>query len=351
MSKKNNNNIVKAVNSKNQNIIDEFQKLKNLYKIENTIISDAKVININNFKIKSFDKNVRIISNYKTEIKLDNLDKLLEMKGVGKGTIERIEEILNNGYLQEVKDLDKKYKKFAKQNQLVNELTSVIGIGNVVAKELISKFKIKSLAELKKKVDDNKIEVNDKIKLGLKFANKFKNDIPRKEINETFDFILSNIKDSNIFFIICGSYRRGLPTSNDIDILLCDTNVLYKEDLEKSTTLRNFIDLFKKKNFIMNDLTSANSLSKYMGLSKYKDNPCRRIDIRMIPYESIFTAITYFTGSYQLNVIMRSKAKELGYKLNEYGLYKNDIKVNIDSEEELFQKLHMKYLEPEQRSI
>ena len=47
-----------------------------------------------------------------------------------------------------------------------------------------------------------------------------------------------------------------------------------------------------------------------MGFCKYKNNLIRRIDIRLIPFESIYAAILYFTGSYELNKIMRINAKK-----------------------------------------
>ena len=40
-----------------------------------------------------------------------------------------------------------------------------------------------------------------------------------------------------------------------------------------------------------------------MGFAKW-ENVIRRIDIRLIPYESIYTALVYFTGSYELNRII-----------------------------------------------
>ena len=50
---------------------------------------------------------------------------------------------------------------------------------------------------------------------------------------------------------------------------------------------------------------------------------------------------------------MRSKAQSLGYILNEYGLYKldNDKKkrIKINSEKDIFNKLNMEYISPENR--
>ena len=47
---------------------------------------------------------------------------------------------------------------------------------------------------------------------------------------------------------------------------------------------------------------------------------------------------------------MRNKPKKLGYKLNEYGLFKGSKNMYVESEEEIFNFLGMQYLEPHQRN-
>ena len=49
---------------------------------------------------------------------------------------------------------------------------------------------------------------------------------------------------------------------------------------------------------------------------------------------------------------MRKIAKKLGYKLSEYGLFdKNNEMIYVDSELDIFNKLNIKYLNPNERSI
>ena len=86
-----------------------------------------------------------------------------------------------------------------------------------------------------------------------------------------------------------------------------------------------------------------------MGFSKLENNPVRRIDIRFVPFQSYYSALLYFTGSFQLNREMRQVAKKLGYKLNEYGLYKNKKLIKVNSEKDIFDKLKLKYQEPKYR--
>ncbi len=341
-----------SLNPKNQIFVNEFAKLINLIQIENSLQTDKSVIQINNFRIASFKKSMGSIAKFKVPI--TSPSQLIGIPGFGKGTIERINQILNKGYLSDVKELEKKYASLAQKTAVINQLVSVVGIGKSIATDLINKYGITSLEDLKVRVKAKTIEVNDKIKLGLKYAGKFETKIPRKTITRIYDLIydLGRAINPNLVINICGSYRRGLPQSSDIDVLVMDIDLLFKEDLEKSNSLYKFISSLKKAKLITDDITSEKVISKYMGFCRYGDKNYR-IDIRLVPLESYFTALVYFTGSYQLNTAMRSQAKKLGYKLNEYGLYKisNGEQVIITSEEQLFTTLKLDYLEPEQRNI
>ena len=313
----------------NDNIINVLKLYLEQIKAENAII----------FKINAIANLIKIIKNYSKEI--INGEELKDIKGVGKGSIEKINEIIKTGTLSYLYTNTNTNT----NNNIVNELTEVIGIGTVIAQKLIQKYKIKSLDELIKKVNSGEIKVNDKIMLGLKYVGKFKGKIPRQHIDDIQKYLTKF--NSNI--VICGSYRRGLEYSSDIDVLLYSQDLLTIDDVKKSNMLNNYVKQLTKYKLIVDNITN-NNVTKYMGFIKW-ENTIRRIDIRLIPYESIYTALVYFTGSYELNKIMRRKAIELGYKLNEYGLYKNNKIIYITSEKELFKKLDMKYLKPTERNI
>ena len=62
------------------------------------------------FKVTSFKKTINIINDLDFEIK--SSEQLKNIKGIGKGTLERINEILKNGNLQENKKVEKTEKYF-----------------------------------------------------------------------------------------------------------------------------------------------------------------------------------------------------------------------------------------------
>lgn len=346
----------------NTSIIDEFKKLVNYFKAEIDIIEDKKKKNAYNFKVKQLSRVVSILKNISYEITLSNFEELIDVPGIGKGSIKRIKELLTDGKLSELGDfVDDKLEK----TNILNELEEIVGVGRANALEFYKKG-IKSVKMLKEKIQSGEIEVNDKIKLGLKYHNVYKKNIPRKEITNVYNLlekVIDKINTKNDFsnkdkyiFEICGSYRREKDFSNDIDILISKkgtktgTDNNYLEKIVKK--LKSDLSKNNKRPLLIDDMTDGDVKTKYMGFAKYKDNPIRRIDIRFVPYDSFFFALLYFTGSKDFNLKMRNIAKDKGYKLSEYGIYdENDekIKMKIRSEKSIFKFLDMDYVEPKNR--
>lgn len=335
----------------NKIIIDEFVKLINNIKDQMDNEPDKKKSIVHSYRLRQTQNVLNILKKYPS--KITNASDLSDVKGIGKHSIERIHEILQNGSL---KELDTVQPTDIHKN--INNLEQVIGIGRKKAIDLIKNHNIHSVIELKHAIKNNKIQVNDKILLGLKYYGKIKQNIPRAEINTIDNFLHKIISSINIelFGVICGSYRRQKTTSNDIDLLIVHPNIITLKQLENNDInyLQLLVDKLKKKSFLIDDLTDKNYVNKYMGFCKFKSNPIRRIDIRYMPYKSYYPALLYFTGSGEFNKKMRQVAIQLGYKLNEYGLYKildgKYKRINVQSEKDIFDELNMEYIDPELRT-
>ena len=337
----------------NQVIIEQFEKLIKYIQYQLNQITSIKEKTSNNFRLKQLKNILAILKKYQYEIKLDNLKDFGELPGIGKGTLDRIKEILKTGKL---KELDNFSEEINENNFIIEDLKSVVGIGTETANKMI-KDGIISVQDLKTKVLNDEYEVNDKIKLGLKYYGVFEGNIPRKEIDKVYKLLESVIKKMNkkfnekYIFEICGSYRRELPISGDIDILISnlDTNTI--NHLEKIVKiLKEPIKTNNNNPLLVDDITDKKYITKYMGFSKYKNNPIRRIDIRYVSYDVYYSALLYFTGSAELNINMRRIAEKMGLKLSEYGLTKDDgTKIQIKSEYDIFKILKLEYLAPRLR--
>lgn len=124
---------------------------------------------------------------------------------------------------------------------------------------------------------------------------------------------------------IVGSYRRGKADSKDIDIIVLMPQAEFDQlRLQFTHSVRGFA------------LISGGS-EKFHGT--LCGIPC---DIDRIDDPNHYAAaLLYRTGPAALNIKMRQLAKEAGWTLNE--------KVPAKSEEEIFRRLGMDYISPEDR--
>ena len=328
----------------NKNIINQFELLIKQIKLDINNTSGLESVK-HSFRLNSIKNALKIIKEYPKKIK--SSDDLKGIKGIGKGTLRRIDEILKTKKLKEIKITDS-----VKYLESIENLIKIFGIGQKKAHELVTQYNITNITDLKKLIKNKKIKLPDNIIKGLKYVNKTKFNIPRKYIDEIYLYLIKKalIYDSNLYVIICGSYRRLKPTSNDIDILIYHNNIKTKKGAQTSNIMTNFIKLLVTDKFIVDNYTSYNVPTKFMGLCKYKRKDLYRIDIRLIPLESIHPAMLYFTGSRDFNKKLRRIAMNLNYTLNEYGLFDSKNKViNVQSEKDIFDILGVEYLQPHQR--
>ena len=345
----------------NKIFIDLFERLAN--QIEAIYLNaqaegDKKTATVTQFRLKAIKNVVSIFK--KLDFKITSSDDLKGINGIGKRTLERVDEIIRTGHLAEL-DVVPVTDKQAVINS-IQELETVIGIGKSTAKQLILKYKIKSVDELKKAVSDGTFKASNTIKLGLKYYGIVQSNIPRAEITSTSKYLqkIASKIDKNLKIMVCGSYRRKRPTSGDIDLLLYHPSIITMDQINGSNMnnspqyLGMFVGDLERNKFILDSITNVDPKIIYMGFSKLGSNPVRRIDIKYIPYESLPTAMLHFTGPYELNRHMRKEAIKRGMILNEYGLFiekpnGKKTRVRIESEKDVFEILGMNYLTPKQR--
>lgn len=73
------------------------------------------------------------------------------------------------------------------------------------------------------------------------------------------------------------------------------------------------------------------------------------LDLRVVPEESFGAAMQYFTGSKEHNVELRHRAKELGLKVNEYGVFRGDEQIAGRTEADVYKSLGLPWIPPELR--
>jgi DNA polymerase (family 10) len=130
---------------------------------------------------------------------------------------------------------------------------------------------------------------------------------------------------------IVGSYRRKKETVGDIDIVVVreSRDVIFNRTLDYEN-IKNVVSKGKK----LSTIELENGV---------------QVDLRLFDEDEFAPAMLYFTGSKGHNIGLRGIAKEKGWKINEYGLFKGDKKFEIDTEKDIYKKLGLKYIPPELR--
>ena len=287
------------------------------------------------FRARAYHNAAETIMIYQKPI--TDIKQLKGLPGIGKTIMEKFNEYLTTGKL---KTLERA------KGDPVYLFPKIYGIGPKKAKQLVAAG-IATLDELRARQDEL---LNKNQKLGLKYFEDIEKRIPRAEINE-YQNVLANVfsklKHVGSRFEIVGSFRRGAANSGDIDIIL--TN-----DQNDSSIFNKFIKALQDRGIIIEILTKGKT--KSMAIGKLPGQTPRRIDFMYASPSEYAFAILYFTGSKAFNVVMRQRALDLGYSMNEHGLYKMAGKkkgarldILFPTERSIFEFLGLEYKKPTER--
>lgn len=277
------------------------------------------------FKVIAYSK---AINGLKDLPKIESIEDIKEIKGIGEGIRKKIAEIIQTGELEANKNRE--------DESIIHTFMNIYGVGRVKALKLANENKISSIDELR----NNTHLLNTNQKVGLTHYEDFLERIPRKEMGQHSRLIKKAIKSLklNIEMDIVGSYRRGEKSSGDIDVLLKSSN---PEDC------LNVVNKLKELKYVTDTLALGDK--KFMGVCKIGDNKYRRLDILYTPEEQYGYAILYFTGSMKFNIAVRKKALERGYSLNEHGFTPSEGVPLLKTEEEILNFLGIKMIDPKKR--
>jgi len=286
------------------------------------------------FKARAYKKASETIMAYPEDI--TDVKELKNKPGIGKTIMDKLEEFQKTGTLRVLE---------RERKNPMNLFTKIYGVGPKKAKQLIEDG-ITTIDQLK----DDQGKLNDTQKIGLKYYEPLTKRIPREEITDfekVFDKVFKDVTPSGSKYEIVGSYRREAKNSGDIDVIITNNE-------NNITAFDNFLDELIKEKIVIEVLTRGKTKSLTIG--EIKDSIPRRIDFLYTPPDEYAFATLYFTGSKAFNTVMRQRALDMGYTLNEHGFSvmksgKKGEKVDIEfpSEKSIFEFLGMKYKEPKQR--
>jgi len=246
----------------------------------------------------------------------------------------KIKELIDTGKIKYEEENINQNSGFNFQKELMN----IYGIGESKIKQILEKG-IKTIDELRQ----NTHLLNEKQKIGLLYYDDLNKRIPREEYLKHKEILEYDLKKFNLNYEFVGSFRRGITSMGDIDLLIL------KDD---NFDLPAYIKQLKATGYIKEVL--ALGAVKFSGIVKLDSKAtARQVDILIAPPEEYYYSLLYFTGSAEFNVGFRNYLKnKYGVSLSEHGFKENTIKIPpMKTEEQIFDFFNLRFIEPKDRKV
>ena len=298
----------------------------------------------NPFKTRAYTNGARAI-----EALTEPLDKIVdegrlgEIKGFGKALQEKVAALVETGKL----DYYDKLKASVPEGLVA--MTAIPGLGPKKVVAIHKALGIDSLDALETACKDGQIaplpgfgkKSETKIVEGIEHR---RNYASRHHLDEAMllaEPILDDLRahPDTIRCSSAGSLRRSKETVHDVDFLVSSR--------EPERIIDWFVHQPEVTSVLAQGDTKASVIIGRKGI---------QADLRVVSDAEFPSALAYFTGSKEHNIVMRQRAIERGLRLNEYGLFKSkeetrdpELRVNCATEEEIFRELELDYIPPELR--
>lgn len=311
----------------NNDIVKNFNKVADLLEIKGA----------NPFRVRAYRNAARTIGSLAKNVAdlIAEGKALTDFSGIGKDLAEKIKEIVDTGKLSQLTALEKVLPPG------LQDLLRIPGLGPKKVKALYETLDIGDLSSLKKAAQEQKIRKLEGF--GVKTEASILEEIKRRswgkartqwvvaeEIARAYvDYLKKDdaIKDVTV----AGSYRRGKETVGDLDILVT---------VKRGTDIMAHFVGYEDVDHVISRGETRSSVVLRTGM---------QVDLRVVPQVAYGAALHYFTGSKAHNITVRKLAQKKGMKINEYGVFKNDKRIAGKTEEGVFKKLGLPYIEPELR--
>jgi len=289
------------------------------------------------FKIRAYRNAARLIEGLGESLEemVQRGEDLTKLPGIGEKIAKKIEEIVKTGKLSKLE------KVRLQVPESLRALLSIEGLGPKRVKILYDKLHITDLQTLKQAAAEHKIsrlpgfgvKTEEKILKGLRLLKQEGVRHLYAEAEPIVEEILSFLQQAPDLHSVevAGSFRRRKETVGDLDILATAK--------EPAKIIKHFTTYPKTAEIISAGETRSTIVLKN----------ALQIDLRVVEKESYGAALQYFTGSKSHSIALRQLANEKGFKLNEYGLFQNNTLIAAKTEEEIYNKLGLTYIEPELR--
>ncbi len=302
----------------------------------------------NPFKSRAFHTAARSLEALTEDLNaLVKENRLQEVKGVGSSIGAIIKDLVTTGESKEYDDLRSSLPKG------LLEMLKIEGLGPKRIKQLYDDLKIDSIESLRKAAEENRLAVlkglgekmQEKILGGIAALQERSGKLLYSSAAPLAEEMVRHLRSQRGVrdVEVAGSLRRRKEVVGDIDILAVVES--------------------KNRAAVMGAFVGHPSVSRILAQGDTKSSVLLRegiqCDLRLVEAEEFPFALQYFTGSKEHNVELRSRARKMGWSLNEYGFSSvEEGKKSKESphrppkcadEKALYRALGLAYIEPELR--
>lgn len=293
------------------------------------------------FRVRAYRngaKSIRDLTESVASILADPNRKLTDLPGIGDAISEKCKVLLETGKIPQLEELRKEVPAGLLQ------IMRVPGLGAKKAKALYESLNITNIDELRAACEQKKVrelkgfaaKTEESI---LKSLDQLASTSARMLLDEASYLVESLRKHLQVIPSIkqlefAGSYRRGKETVGDLDIVIVS---------EHPDAAMDQLNSFPRLQEVLARGDTKMSIRVHGGF---------QVDMRVVPAESFGAAMQYFTGSKEHNVEIRGRAKKLGLRINEYGVYREedlDHPIAGETEESVYAAVQLPWIAPELR--
>ena len=286
------------------------------------------------FRIRAYRRAARTVDGLPQSVRsmLEEGRDLAELPAIGEDLAGKIGDIVRTGHFDVLDTLK------AEVPADVGAMAALPGLGPKRLKLLMDNLNIRSLAELHEAAWKGRLAAIPGFGPGL--VNRLLEALEKPPRPQRFrrplaeaeaDALLAWLQADGTQAIVAGSYRRRRDTVGDLDVLVAADDG--KAVAERLVRYENVTRVIARG-------ATRTAVALRSGL---------QVDLRVVPPQSYGAALLYFTGSKAHNIALRQRAKRLGWKLSEYGLFCGTRQIAGADEQEVYEKLGLAFIPPEMR--
>jgi DNA polymerase (family 10) len=327
-------------NMDNHKIAEIFQEMGDI----------LEILGENRFRVLAYQKAARVIEDLPKDLRdiyQKDPRKLEALPGIGKDLASKIVELIKTGKCKAHEDMLKHFSKG------LLDILRVRGIGPKKVKLFYAELQIDSIEKLKDAARAGMLKtlpgMGEKSEMEIiKALGEYDLHQERMLLSDAMaqaTTLVEYVKKNK--FVrraqYAGSLRRMKDSIGDIDILSAAKN--------PSKEAKAIMDYFVKFEDVQSIIAKGETKTSVILKSG------AQVDLRVVDEKVFGAALHYFTGSKAHNITIRDRAKKMGLKVNEYGVFKlgkdasgkDDKLIAGKTEEEVFKSVGLPYIAPELR--